>query len=141
MNGHAILRMAEAMAEICHEGQCRKGAGEPYVYHLRRVADQLKGWKLKTVAFLHDVVEDTDVSLENLIPFFPTDIIVAVDAMTKMNGEDYQDYLIRVKENILARQVKIADLNDNLHDIDELPVNYTKMKAKYNTALSFLGED
>lgn len=71
--------------------------------------------KAATVAMLHDIVEDTDTTLEDLKYQFSQEILDAVDHMTHRKGEKYADYIGRVSVNDLARAVKIADLQDNMN--------------------------
>ena len=68
----------------------------------------------KAVAYLHDVIEDTELTLEDLCEYgFSEEVLKAVDVITKKKGQDYQTYLNSVKENKLARVVKLADLHHN----------------------------
>src|SRR3990167_2140378 len=115
-----MVNKALRIATIAHAGQLDKG-GVPYITHPFRMALMLQGDDLRTVALLHDVVEDTSVTLKDLSDSFPTHIIEAVDAMTHRHGETYNKYLTRVNQNILAKQVKIADLRDNLSPDREYP--------------------
>jgi (p)ppGpp synthase/HD superfamily hydrolase len=75
----------------------------------------------KIVGLLHDVLEDSDFAVDDLIDDgFPPEIIDAVIALTRKKEENYQQFILRCKENPLARQVKLADLEDNL-DTTRLP--------------------
>ena len=68
----------------------------------------------KIVAYLHDVVEDTNITLADLKEVgFDNDVIEAIDAITKRDGENYDDYIYRVSHNKIAKQVKIADMTHN----------------------------
>ena len=108
-----LVRLAEIIATGAHFGQVDKGY-TPYIYHPQRVASFVKTEDEKTVAWLHDVVEDTDVTLQDLkMVGFPIYIINAVDAITHREGEDRQDYLNRVAEDPIAIKVKLADLKHN----------------------------
>lgn len=91
-------------------------AGEPYIFHLKRVADSFKEDEyLYTVALLHDLIEDCEEwTIEELQKEFPNEICMAVKALTKIEGENYEDYLSRVGANDWARKVKLADLKDNM---------------------------
>lgn len=100
-----------------HRGQTDK-AGLPYILHLFRVASAfvLPGEDdLRTVAVLHDIVEDTDVTLEMLENrgYSPA-VVAAVNAISRTELETYSEYIERVAENPLALRVKLADLHDNL---------------------------
>ena len=93
------------------------------------------------VALLHDVIEDTDITLEHLKKEgFNDDVLTALDAMTKREGESYDQFIERVKDNPIALKVKMADLRDNM-DILRLPVLTEKdlqRIAKYHKAYKYL---
>lgn len=115
------IKLAEIVARVAHCGQVDK-AGKPYIGHPTAVASMVNSEAEKTVALLHDVVEDTNVTLNCLrVLGFPEDIVVAVDAITRRPGELRQDYLNRVAANEIATKVKIADLihNSDLSRISE----------------------
>ena len=122
-----------------HKGQKDK-AGKMYIFHPIKVALMSKGYKTKVVALLHDVVEDSDITIKELSKHFDKDIILAVDCITKKKGQKYQDYLEVVKNNELARKVKIADLTHNI-DLSRLK-NITEKdidrRNKYLKAKAFL---
>lgn len=84
-----------------------------YINHPCAVADMLVTDVDKTVAYLHDVVEDTDVTLLELSEQFPSVIIEAVAAITKRKAEAYDIYIDRVAQNEIARKVKLADMTHN----------------------------
>jgi hypothetical protein len=89
-------------------------AGQPYVLHLLRVMLRLPTDQSRQVALLHDVVEDTDITLADLrLQGFSDEVVAAVDALTHRSGEEYFEYVLRLSECELARQVKIADIEDN----------------------------
>lgn len=106
------LSAASAIAIIAHDGQVDK-AGQPYYLHPRRVAGMLANENDKVVAWLHDVVEDTSITLAQLQLVFPPYITVAVDAISQRKGESFPDYYARVRDNPIALRVKIADNIDN----------------------------
>ena len=89
-------------------------SGKPYVEHPKAVAAQLSDEAGKTVGLLHDTLEDTDISVELLEKTFAPEIVDAVKAMTHDPSEDYFDYIERVKQNDIARRVKLADLTHNM---------------------------
>lgn len=96
--------------------------------------------EMVAVAWLHDSVEDTEQSIDDLTYYFGKDVAEAVRAITKVDGEHYDKYLARVKNNPIARQVKIADLTHNM-DLTRLPVITNKdlvRKEKYIKAKAFL---
>ena len=100
------------LAMRAHAGQVDK-AGQPYINHVLRVALAQTDPLRTVVALLHDVVEDTDVTLNDIVASFGHDVADAVFAITKKGGERYGDYIQRVRTNIVARDVKIADVLDN----------------------------
>jgi hypothetical protein len=106
------------LAEKAHKGQTR-WEGAPYIVHPRRVAMAVGGWMAKIVAVLHDVVEDSDTTLDEIRSQFGDIVADAVDSVTHRDGESYLDFILRARQNTLGRMVKIADINDNLSDIDE----------------------
>lgn len=109
-----MFNKALLLATKAHAGQVDK-AGKPYLLHPIAVADMLKAEEEKIVALLHDVVEDTSLTLIDLRnEGFPDRIVEAVDAITKSSGISYEEYLQRVKQNPLALAVKIADMTHNM---------------------------
>ena len=108
--------MCKAIAKDAHAGQVRRGGGL-YVRHPIRVAGWFSDGVHQSVAYLHDVIEDTELSADDLLAKGVDERVVqAVVAMTKVPGERYSDYLARVKADPLARAVKVADIADNLTD-------------------------
>lgn len=109
-----MSRLGDAfeMAFKAHWGQTDK-SGQPYMAHVVRVASRVAPEDAQIVALLHDVVEDTKVTLEEVEAAFGPMIARAVDAITKRDGEATADYLDRVAAEPLARAVKMADLSDN----------------------------
>ena len=112
--------VAYAIAEKAHAGQFRKAPdNRPYFEHCKDVAAMMPTRELKTVALLHDVIEDTKVTAEDLLAAgIPQVIVDAVSAMTKPDGtEDYLGYVkSHVLPNELARKVKLADNYVNMRD-------------------------
>ena len=107
------IARAEVIACIAHAGQTDK-AGMPYVEHCSRVAGKLSDPRAKTVAWLHDVIEDGSIDETCLRGAFGARIVDAVVAITQREGEKRSPYYARVRANRLARQVKLADIHDNL---------------------------
>lgn len=108
------LGAAIALAAKAHQGQFDK-AGAPYILHPLRLMFRLQDTNARIVAVLHDVVEDTDITLGDLRERgFSEEVINAVDALTRRNDETYEEFTERVAPNPLARAVKIEDLRDNL---------------------------
>lgn len=97
-----------------HEGQKDK-LGRAYIMHPIRVADRCKDSRAKIVALLHDTIEDTNITADYLrSEGFPEEIIGAVLCVTKQEGESYEDFVRRAAENPIGKEVKIADLEDNM---------------------------
>ena len=120
MDLNALLSRALILATIAHDKQIDKG-GQPYILHPLRFALKMDTIEGKIVGLLHDVLEDSDFAVDDLIDDgFPPEIIDAVIALTRKKEENYQQFILRCKENPLARQVKLADLEDNL-DTTRLP--------------------
>jgi (p)ppGpp synthase/HD superfamily hydrolase len=130
---------AYQLARRMHLGQLDK-AGKPYIGHPERVAAGFSDDFLKTIAILHDLVEDTELTLEEIEREFGAEVAIEVDALTRREGEAYMDYVRRCAERWAARQVKMADLKDNL-DLSRLPVVLAQDNTRvtrYTEALSFL---
>ncbi|CAM4093142.1 HD domain-containing protein [Corallococcus exiguus] len=108
------LEDAIALAVAAHQGQ-RDKAGQPYILHPMRVMLRLASDAERTVAILHDVVEDTPYTLERLRGMgYPEDVLSALDCLTKREGESYEAFIERLRPHPLARRVKLADLEDNM---------------------------
>ena len=108
-----------------------------------RVMNNLSTVEEKIVGVLHDAIEDSDLTLENLTALgFPQVILEAIDTITKRSNEDYEDYLKRVMSNPIALRVKIADMSDNM-DISRIAQpnekDYSRLK-KYQATLPRLLE-
>ena len=128
------------IAKKAHLGQIDK-AGEDYIKHPEKVASFVNSDKEKAVAYLHDVIEDTELTLEDLREYgFSEEVLKAVDVITKKKGQDYQTYLNSVKENKLARVVKLADLrhNSDLTRLINIIEKDIERKEKYQKAIDFL---
>lgn len=97
-----------------HQNQVDK-SGMPYVFHPWHVAEEMTNENATIVALLHDIVEDTDVTLEQLINMgFNNEVVEAISCMTHREGEEYLDYVNRLSANSIARKVKLADLKHNM---------------------------
>lgn len=109
-----LLAQAIAIAATAHQRQ-RDRANHPYVLHPLRMMMRGKTDAEKVVAILHDVVEDTDWTLEKLTKVgFPAYIVAALDCLTHRSGESYEEFIDRILTNDLATQVKQYDLEDNM---------------------------
>ena len=133
------VETAKVWAERQHKGQTDK-SGEPYITHPARVAGRLSAPEDQVVAWLHDTVEDTGLTLEEIEVQFGPETTAAVDAISRRPGEDWDAYLLRVKENPTARRVKISDLidNSNLSRLNHITVRDVLRQERYNRALQFL---
>jgi len=110
------LEDAIALAAHWHRGQRYPSVrGEPFILHPLRVMLQLDSDDARIVAVLHDVLEDTACSVVDLRRAgYLERVIEALDRLTRRDGEAYEPYIERIAEDTLARQVKLADLKDNL---------------------------
>ena len=117
----ALTKKALRISFDAHKNQLDK-SGMPYVYHPFHIADQLKDEYSTCVALLHDVVEDTDITLDELKSNgFPDEVIEALLLMTHSDDVPYLDYIRNLKDNPIARKVKSADLAHN-SDLSRLDV-------------------
>ena len=115
-----LLWKAMQIACRAHEGQKDKG-GNPYFLHPVFVSEHLETIAEKIVGLLHDVVEDTDITIEDLRKEgFPEHVLEAVDIITKKDGVSYEEYIEGVMNNPIARAVKIQDVRHN-SDISRIP--------------------
>jgi (p)ppGpp synthase/HD superfamily hydrolase len=131
------------LARRAHEGQLDM-AGRPYIGHPLRVMGRLTGERERMVAVLHDVIEDTPVTAEDLTATgCPPDVVTAVVAISKNPGEEQTAYLARVAANPLALTVKRADIADNMSP-DRLArldaPTQARLTSKYTAALRLLDE-
>lgn len=134
-----LTRLASKIAYKAHEGQTDK-AGVPYIFHPIHIAEQMDSEESCVVALLHDVIEDSDITLEILSKYFNDDIIAALRVLTKKENDDYVMYIKRVKTNKLATKVKIKDLEHNrdLTRLDEVTDKNRKRSMKYWEAIRYL---
>lgn len=115
-----MLEKAMILAAKAHTGQLDKG-GNPYILHPVRVMLGCKTLDEKIVAILHDTLEDSDLTADDLLKEgFPQVIIDAVVCLTRHKDEDYMEHIQNVAKNPLATAVKISDLSDNM-DLNRLP--------------------
>ncbi|MFV0623383.1 HD domain-containing protein [Sphingomonas sp. ac-8] len=135
----ALLDQAIVMAVDAHRGQTDK-AGTPYILHPLRIMLQQRDTERRIAAVLHDVVEDGDVALETIRARFGSAIADAVDALTRREDESYEAFVARCAACPTARDVKRADIADNL-DLSRLPeiTDRDRLRAdKYRNALALL---
>ena len=111
----STLENAIIIAARAHAGQVDK-AGKPYILHPLRVMLHVSNLEERITAVLHDVIEDTGVTYEYLsAEGFPFEILEALQALTKLDGEERIDAARRAAVNPIAREVKIADVKDNMN--------------------------
>ena len=116
----STLEIALQLAAKSHAGQVDK-AGQPYILHPIRVMLAVQGESARIAALLHDVVEDTAVTFDDLrAAGFSDEVISAVRALTKFPGEPRLDAAARAALHPIARVVKLADVSDNM-DLTRLP--------------------
>lgn len=136
MSNMATVEDAVSIAARAHRGQKDK-AGAPYLLHPLRMMLRMDTEAAMMAAVLHDVVEDTDWTLERLREAgFSEEVLEAVDCLTHREGESYQEFVERVRTNPIARQVKIADLEDNMNvrRINQLGPKELERMEKYHRA-------
>jgi len=128
MNYAAAVKLATTK----HEGQYRKISGLPYITHPLAVADKFDDEDRKIVAVLHDTIEDTDLSISELVGLHGLELRLAdaVEAITRSDGESYLDFILRCNKNEIARDVKIEDIKHNMSDLVD-----GCLKDKYMMAL------
>ena len=139
----STIERAAAIAMQAHADQVDKG-GAPYVTHPSRVSLAVDGEEAKIVALLHDVVEDSEWTLDRLrAAGFSKAVVNAVDALTHRDREDYFDAVRRAKADPVARIVKLADLADNCDRtrLDEITEENERRLAKYAKAREMLLEE
>lgn len=110
----ADLEDAIALAVKAHRGQKDK-AGAPYILHPLRLMLSMKSTSEMVTAVLHDVVEDTPVTQDDLkAEGYEREVLIAIDCLTNRESESYDDFIERIRPNALATRVKLADLRDNM---------------------------
>ncbi len=135
-----MTKKALRLSFNAHKDQVDK-SGMPYVYHPFHLAEQMDSEETVTVALLHDVVEDTDYTMEDMIAMgFPKSVTDALALMTHDNAVPYMDYIAKIKANPIATAVKLADLRHNsdtsrLETIDETVLRRVQ---KYRDAIALL---
>lgn len=134
-----LTRLASKIAYEAHKNQYDK-AGVPYIFHPIHVAEEMSTEITCIVALLHDVVEDSNITLEDLSKYFDSTIIEALRVLTKKDGDDYIEYIKRVKTNEIATLVKLKDLEHNmdLTRLDKVTEEDLKRNEKYEDAVSYL---
>lgn len=135
-----LLELALSIATEAHRGQFDK-VGIDYIEHPIFIASQVDSEEEKAVALLHDVIEDSPVTAEELLNAgLPETVVTAVQILSKKKGQDYQTYLKTVKSNPLARAVKLADLkhNSDLSRLETITDKDLEGLEKYKKAIDYL---
>jgi len=127
----ALTNKAMQIAYHAHHGQVDKG-GIPYIFHPYHLAEQMTDEYATCAALLHDVVEDTDVTLAELAEVFPKEIIDALALLTHDPATDYLEYVAAIKGNPIAKAVKLADLTHN-SDRTRLPDGDPAVLRRWDT--------
>ena len=137
--------MTKKAMRLCfeaHRNQVDKG-GMPYAFHPFHLAEQMTDEITTVTALLHDVVEDTDITLSDLAAMgFPSEVIDALALLTHDDSVPYSDYVAAIKNNPVSRAVKLADLrhNSDLSRLDEVTEKALERAEKYARAIAFLEE-
>ncbi len=137
-----LTKKALKLSFEAHKNQVDK-SGMPYVYHPFHLAEQMETEETVIVALLHDVVEDTDYTLEDIRAMgFPDSVVEALALMTHDKSVPYMGYVAKIKENPIAKEVKLADLkhNSDLSRLDIIDEKALKRVEKYAAAMRILSE-
>jgi (p)ppGpp synthase/HD superfamily hydrolase len=134
---------AIALAAQVHRGQRYPSPeAEPYVFHPLRVMLRFRRPVEQMASVLHDAIEDTELTIDDLVDAgYPTDVVAAVDSLTHRDDETYEEYIHRVASDEVARRVKVEDLRENLANNRRLPhspANEDRI-LRYEWALKRLG--
>lgn len=135
-----LTKKAMRLCFEAHKEQVDK-SGIPYVFHPIHLAEQMQDEATTVVALLHDVVEDTDYTLEDLVQMgFPREAVDAIALMTHDAAVPYMDYVAEIKKNPIARAVKRADLahNSDLSRLDVVDEKALARVEKYRKAIALL---
>ena len=138
-----LTQKAMKIAYQAHHGQTDCN-GMPYVFHPYHLAEQMDDEISCCVALLHDVAEDTEVTLDELAKDFPQEVIEALKLLTHEKDTDYFEYVRRIKDNPTAKKVKLADLAHNMDRsriVDSSAVSDEKLDKwdeKYSKAMEIL---
>ncbi len=140
-----LTNKAMQVAYTAHHGQTDCN-GMPYIFHPYHLAEQMDDEISCCVALLHDVAEDTEVTLDELSKDFPQEVIEALKLLTYEKDTDYFEYVRRIKDNPIAKKVKLADLAHNMDRsriVDCSVVSAEKLDKwdeKYSKAMKILIE-
>lgn len=129
-------RRAFGLAMFAHRGQVDK-AGEPYIYHVHHVGMRAHafGEKFGIVGFLHDVWEDTDVSIHSIASAFGPDVAMSVVSVSRWESETYAAFIERAAQDRYGRVVKLLDVEHHLQRAESLPES---LRGRYENARTTL---
>lgn len=125
-----LTNRAMKVAYQAHHGQVDYN-GIPYIFHPTHLAEQMDDEVSCCVALLHDVAEDTDVTLEELARIFPKEVMDALKLLTHEKDVDYFDYVRAIKSNPIAVKVKLADLSHNADQTRCVGAGLSEEKLRY----------
>ena len=121
---------AMRIAYAAHHGQVDHN-GIPYIFHPMHLAEAMDDEVSCCAALLHDVVEDTEITMDALAEEFPSEIIQVLKLLTHAEGTDYYDYVRAIKANPIAVKVKLADIAHNSDDSRCIGGNLPEEKIEY----------
>ncbi|MGB0384826.1 MAG: HD domain-containing protein [Ardenticatenaceae bacterium] len=125
----SMLEEAIALAVEAHKGQVDK-SGQPYILHPLRVMFRMQDETARIVGVLHDVVEDSETTFDDLRQMgYNEEVIEALDGVTRREKETYEEFIDRSQQNSISRRVKLADLEDNM-DLRRLSRTLTERDYK-----------
>lgn len=137
-----MTKMALKLCFEAHKEQVDK-SGMPYVFHPFHLAEQMQTEETTVVALLHDLIEDTDYTIEDLTSMgFGKNITDAIALLTHADSVEYMDYVREIKNNPIAKAVKLADLkhNSDLSRLDVVDEKALNRREKYLNAIKLLEE-
>ncbi len=135
-----LTKKAMKLCFAAHKDQVDK-SGLPYVFHPFHLAEQMATEETTVVALLHDVVEDTPYTLTDIAGMgFPKTVIDALALLTHDDAVPYMDYVAAIKQNPIAKAVKLADLqhNSDLSRLDYVDTKALQRAEKYRRAMELL---
>ena len=135
-----MTKLALKLCFEAHKDQIDK-SGMPYVFHPFHLAEQMADENTTIVALLHDVVEDTEYTLDDLREIgFNEDVLSAISLMTHADDVPYMEYVAQIKTNPIAKVVKLADLkhNSDMSRLDRITQKDEERAKKYRQAIELL---
>ena len=139
----ALTKKAMKVAYEAHHGQTDR-SGTPYIFHPFHVAEQMDDELSVCTALLHDVIEDTEITFEDLTGEFPEEVVEALRCLTRDKNKNYFDYIRNLRKNPIAKKVKQADLLHNsdvtrLSDCENMSAEQiSRLHGRYKRALEIL---